>query len=307
MPSHKTAAYSLTVVLLSSVFPLSAREWTDSSGKHKQQAELVTVDGELVVLKKNDGRLVTVPKSHLSKKDLEFIDSQTAKEEMKTFSVDEPVWKLENGRVIHGRVVEYKRVNVPYELDKNGLKILDKRWEKLNDWQKEIAMAIVSHETEIKVEDQKQLIEIVAKQPNKTLTVLVEGVVIESKDGERFATPFFLFSERDLKILKPGWTSWMEAEEKAAAEDKETMQRQQSTMLRSVAKEYQRTQDALLQIQMLQYASQWFDLWEVQLETPNAVKSVVIAARDSLTAQEIAAQQNPGWAIGAVRALNRRW
>ncbi len=38
--------------------PAQAREWTDSTGKHKQLADLVDFDDRTAILKKADGRLV---------------------------------------------------------------------------------------------------------------------------------------------------------------------------------------------------------------------------------------------------------
>jgi hypothetical protein len=49
--------------------PSWARKWTDSSGKFSVEAELVEVKGDKVVLKKTDGKTVTLPVARLSETD----------------------------------------------------------------------------------------------------------------------------------------------------------------------------------------------------------------------------------------------
>jgi len=55
-----------------------AREWTDSSGTHKVEAELVKLDGDVVHLKKADGAIVKVPLNKLCEDDRKLVRQQTA-------------------------------------------------------------------------------------------------------------------------------------------------------------------------------------------------------------------------------------
>jgi len=50
-----------------------AREWTDSTGQHKVEAELVEVKNGQAVLKRSDGQTIAVPLVRLSTPDREFI------------------------------------------------------------------------------------------------------------------------------------------------------------------------------------------------------------------------------------------
>ena len=68
----------LVVLCLLSLRPANARQWTDSSGNHKIEAELVKVDGEVVHLKKSDGAIVKVPLNKLCLGDRRFIQEQLA-------------------------------------------------------------------------------------------------------------------------------------------------------------------------------------------------------------------------------------
>ena len=67
----------LVVFCLLSLRPALAREWTDSSGTHKIEAELVKLDGEVVHLKKPDGAIVKIPLSKLCEDDRKLIQQQS--------------------------------------------------------------------------------------------------------------------------------------------------------------------------------------------------------------------------------------
>ena len=68
----------LVVFCLFSLRPALAREWTDSSGTHKVEAELVKLDGEVVHLKKTDSTIVKVSLNKLSTEDQAFVRQQVA-------------------------------------------------------------------------------------------------------------------------------------------------------------------------------------------------------------------------------------
>ena len=63
----------LVVFCLPSLWPVHAREWTDNSGTHKIEADLVKLDDQLVVLKKSDGKVLSVPLTRLSDADHRFL------------------------------------------------------------------------------------------------------------------------------------------------------------------------------------------------------------------------------------------
>ncbi|MGE3779793.1 MAG: c-type cytochrome domain-containing protein, partial [Pirellulaceae bacterium] len=58
--------------------PVLAREWTDSTGKFRVQADLVAVRGENVILEREDGKILTIPIERLSVADREFLKSPPA-------------------------------------------------------------------------------------------------------------------------------------------------------------------------------------------------------------------------------------
>lgn len=68
-------SFVLAAILLAGICPatLDAREWTDSSGKYRVEAELVVVKDGKVYLEKATGRIVGVPLTRMSKEDLRHL------------------------------------------------------------------------------------------------------------------------------------------------------------------------------------------------------------------------------------------
>jgi Leucine-rich repeat (LRR) protein len=63
-------------LLLSPAHPIWARQWTDNTGKHSIEAELVEVKDGMAVLKKSGGKTVDVPLNRLSTADRIYIQSR---------------------------------------------------------------------------------------------------------------------------------------------------------------------------------------------------------------------------------------
>ena len=75
---HRLVLSVVIVTCLLSLRPVLAREWTDNSGTHEVEAELVKLDGDTVYLKKTDGAVTKVPLSKLCEDDRKFVRQQTA-------------------------------------------------------------------------------------------------------------------------------------------------------------------------------------------------------------------------------------
>lgn len=84
-----------------------AREWTDSSGRVKQEGDLVDFDDRIVVIKKASGRLVAVEIEDLSKADRDYLASSEAKDLVDKAASEDRTWTLADGEKVTGRVVEY--------------------------------------------------------------------------------------------------------------------------------------------------------------------------------------------------------
>ena len=77
-------AVGLSAILF--CLPLSARTWTDASGKYKVEAELLKVESDRIQLKKANGVEIWVPMTRLSKADQGFVKLQSAKKPAETAS-----------------------------------------------------------------------------------------------------------------------------------------------------------------------------------------------------------------------------
>ena len=277
------------------------REWTDSTGKFKQEGDLVDFDGHLVVLKKGSGQLVALAVDKLSKKDQEFLASKPAKEEMKACSeCKDRTWTMKNGTTVKGKVLKYGRRDVTITRKDSKLLANDIPWSDLDDWRKYALLQVVSQGEGKEFKTEKQVESLLVAQKGKPLVYPVAGVMLELETGEPFPAPFFLFSEKDLTVLEPGWKAWL------AAEKDEQTKEDESTMLRNLANEYQKNKAIEHRIQLLRAASDWFDLWEVVVTANGQMARVVVPARDSLTAEMLALKKYPGAGILSTRILSRR-
>jgi hypothetical protein len=138
---------------------------------------------------------------------------------------------------------------------------------------------------------------------------------MELPNGEEYGIPFFFFKDTELKVLEPQWDEWLAANQ-AAKQDEET-KRQQSLYLQSQAAAYQQSveqnqayqqemmQIARMQLQMQAVAAGVFSMWEVYLYPPPGAAaypiSVVVNARNSFDAANIASANNPGYIVGPIR------
>jgi hypothetical protein len=287
-------------VLMGSAGECPAREWVDATGKFRQEADLVDFDDRIAVLKKGSGRLVAVEIEDLSKDDREYLASAEAKETVAKETSDNRTWVLVDGTKIKGRVAKYGKGELSIVRRNDRLFVNDRPAEDLGEVQRAILPPIVAHLSEKPIKNWEEIKSLVVANRG-TLTYPVEGVQLQPDNEEPVIVPFFMFNKRDLAVLEPGWQEWL------AAQEDEYRQQEQSTMLRSLANEYQKQQKIDHRIQMLRLASEWFDLWEVELIAPNgAVSFVEVPARNSIQAQEMAYKNCPTCEIGATRRVPRR-
>lgn len=75
---YRIVILAILITLCLPVTPLTARQWTDSSGVFTVEAELVEVSGDSVRLRKPDGQLVTLPLERLCAADRDYVRSAGA-------------------------------------------------------------------------------------------------------------------------------------------------------------------------------------------------------------------------------------
>ncbi|MGV3485173.1 MAG: SHD1 domain-containing protein [Planctomycetaceae bacterium] len=281
----------------------TAREWTDSSGHYKVEAELIGFNDKVVVLKKQNDDLISIPLEQLSTEDQDFLKSKDA-------AIEDGIqtWTTRHGLKVRGRVLEYAQKDVTVQRRRGRIYVNDRLFDNLPGIYKEMVLQIVSHFENITIEDKKGLESWTLKLKGAPKTFACEGVLLELESGDLYGVPFFFFSEDDRNVLEPGWERWL------AAKNDSQSQQQHSFELEAQASAYQRDRETQrqtmqLQLQLQAYDAGLFDLWEVvmrPMSPQNAPMLVVVPARDSRQASSEAQRRYPGYAVGAISKVRRR-
>lgn len=297
------------------VQPLLAREWADRSGNYKLQGTLVGYDDREVVIQLDDAKalhgnqLVAIQRQDLSEADSKFLAEAEASATDRNLQTAQ-TWTMKNGLTVVGRVVDFVKRDVTLQRRRGKIYVNDKLYANLPEVYRRIVLRVVEHFEGTKVEDAKALDQWVRTLKGQPKTFNCEGVILELNNGDEYGVPFFLFSDRDLAILKPNWEQWLAAKDAAA-------QQEHSLYLQSQAETYQReqaeqaaaqTQIAIAQLQMLAVATGAVNLWEVYLQPgPGTVGypiAVVVPAPNSAAAAAAALERNPGYVAGPVRRVS---
>ncbi len=80
-----------SIFVLGAEIDVSAREWSDTSGKFRTQAEFVAARNGKVILEKADGSIITIPLEKLSAADQAYVRSQTGDKPAPVATRPEPV------------------------------------------------------------------------------------------------------------------------------------------------------------------------------------------------------------------------
>jgi len=292
------------IVLCTCISPAAARQWTDATGKYHQEAELVEFDGHLVVLKKAQGRLVAVPLNSLSAADQEYLKSKQAKDDISGAASKDRTWTLTDGKKFTGQVLKFGKKDITISRKLAKLYVNGKAYSELSEWRQFLVPQLVSHEEGKEYKNDDAIQDLIAARKGADLVYPVEGVMFELESGEQVPVPIWMLSTRDRKVIEPEWNAWAAAEKEQ--ELKEQHQQEESTMARAKANEYQKNQEAQLQLQYLQLASQWFDLWQVAATAPDGTTTwITVPARDSREAQIAAHNQCPNCNLGATRMITK--
>lgn len=296
-----------------------AREWTDKTGSYKFYGSLIAFDDHQVVLKLDEGQriqgheLLAIERKDLSQEDLEYLASKEAIDTVQSLEGTQ-TWTMKNGSKVVARVVDFGRKQVTIQSRRSKIYVNDKAFANLPEIYQQIIPRIVENFEGVAFETSKDFERWVRSLNGKPRTYQCEGVLMEMENGDEYGIPFFLFSDQDLKVLQPGWEQWL------AAEEDQERQRRHALYLQSLASNYQQNlakqielqnQIGIAQLQMLAVASGAVDLWEVYLQ-PGARGmgypiAVVVAASNSQLAAQEALSRNPGYVVGPIRRLSRRF
>lgn len=294
----------------------AAREWSDSTGRIKIEGDYFASSSDTVVVKKRNGSLVAFQIVQLSEADQEFVaEKKKAAEADATGTqpaLDEfQTWTSRKGFEIRGRVLAFGKREVTIRRVAGIVNVNGTAFSRLNTFYQQIVPMIVAQYADSSVQTIQDVERWLRAQNGNPAPFTVEGVLMKLEDGSELAVPFFLFSEKDLAVLNPGWEQWKA--EQASASDRE----REDFLMRTQAESYQRQKEAdiashqiqMMQLEMLAVNAGVISIWEVMLRPAPGVfareTSVMVPAQNSLQAEQMALQRFPGFVTVGVRRVNR--
>ncbi len=291
-------------------------EWSDSTGNYKVAGTLIAMDAMEIVIKLDKGtkghELLAIPIENLSESDRKYVESIEAANKIKVEG-DKQTWTFKNGLTVLGKIVDFAQRDVTIQRRRGKVYVNDHQFENLPEVYRRLVPKIVEHFEQKSFKDEREFMAWVTQLRAEPRTYKCEGVMLELASGDEYAIPFFVFSDKDAKLLKPAWDKWIAArdDERSQVES----QRQHALYLQSQAAAYQQQQSEMMQIARLQLqltavAAGVVDVWEVYLYPPPDSyaypMSVVVYANNSLAASDIAMQNNPGYTVGPIRKIAGR-
>jgi hypothetical protein len=303
--SIAVAAWAAVVII-----PLTAeaRVWTDASGQYTLDAELVTFNDRTVILQRPDHEMVAIPIEKLSEADREFLKSDEASNLARKGDKPLQTWTLVDGTKLVGRIVEFTQRDMTLQRRRGRIYVNDRVFENLPEFYQKLIPQIVAQSERLQRADRASLEAWLVRQRGQPRTIHLEGVVLEAENGDEYGVPFSMFSDEDVKLLKPRWSDW----QTAAGKKDYQQQEDHAFLLRSLAAARQRDQLVKREIAQLQLGLQAVQagvtsLWEVTLYPAPGRNGrplwVVMLGRNSRQATEAALQRNPGYVAGPVRRV----
>mgnify|MGYP000953377013 CR=1 FL=1 len=300
----------LAVAWLSLFATAIARVWTDETGNYRLQANLVGFNDKTVILQREDHQLLAVPLETLSANDRAYLGSRAAEDQVRRSVEAKQTWTMDSGMILVGKVVDYARREVTIQQRRGKTYVNDRPLENLPEIYQKLLPKVVSHFEKTDIADRRALNAWAMKLRGQARTFPCEGVILELENGDEYGIPFFCFSPEAQKVLQPGWDRWRMSEPDREKKEQETF------LLQKQAEAYQQDrlinqQIAVMQLQMQGYQAGLFDLWEVRLFPGPGISSpplsVVVPGRDSRAATAEALRRNPGFVLGAVARVPRKY
>ncbi len=297
------------LVLVASVTSVAdAREWTDVTGTYTIEADLIGFDDESVILQRANKELGSFPIAKLSKKDLAYLKSKQATEAHANHLDKMQTWTTKKGLKLIGKIVDYAHREISLQRRRGNTYVDNTVFGNLPEFYQSMLPDVVEHFESIKLKDKVDLEVWVRSLRGQSRTYHLDGVVLQLENGDEYGVPFFLFTEKDQQILKPGWEAWQADHGDFEKSDDHAFR------LQSMAAAYHEDQHINQQIAIMNLNLQAINAgltsaWEVTLYPGPGnnyqPRWVIMLARDSLTATDLALRQNPGFYAGPVRRVSR--
>lgn len=292
-----------------------AREWVDITGNVKINGTMIASDDKEVVIKldkKRDGHeLLAVEIEQLSQNDRDYLSSEEARQALQSES-EKQAWELNSGLKVYGKLVGFVKDEVNIQRKRGRIYINDRVLENLPEVYQKMLPKLVAIQEDKKIETHADFVKWVTAQKGRLVTYHVEAITLEFPNGDEYDIPLAFLSPSSTKVLRPAYEQWVALEKDASDRDEKYVEqkRQRDLYLQSRAAaintQQQMMEIARLNLVMNSVSAGATNLWEVALYPPQNYYSaypllVVVPARDSATASNIAMQQHPGFVAGPVR------
>lgn len=285
-----------------------ARTWTSLKGDFKLEGDLIASNETTAILKRSgSGRLAAVELNELSVSDRQYVRAQASDLKTSQSDQDMQVWTSKSGLKIRGKVLAFGKQDFTLEKLRGVATLNGKAFSTLDPLHQSIALRVLSVLEHVKIDSEADLNQFTKQLGGKPKTYPLEGVLMKLQSGDEIAVPFFLFSERDLNVLKPGWEEWLQSQESDAERERQNLMMRTEAMhhQQAMANEMQRQQMEILKFNMLAAQTGLTSIWEVGLKPAPGVYgrpiSVMVTARNSQIATQMVLPNYPGYQLIGVR------
>ncbi|TWT79842.1 hypothetical protein CA13_12490 [Planctomycetes bacterium CA13] len=301
--------FALVIYPLAASPLATARQWSSRDGNYKLEADLVAFNDTTIVLKRENGDLVGVERNELSDADQAFVGSDDTSSAIKKSAEQMQTWTSADGMQVRGRVLAYGRSTMKVNRKLGKVYINDVAFDQFAPLHQRLVLRILSELENQTLENRKQLQAWAMGLGANVKEHPLQGVLMELESGDKLALPFFLFAQEDLKVLKPGWESWLENEQDSVASQRESLYMQAEAMQYQQQEEHREElrRIEMLKLTMMANATGLIKIWEVGLQPMGGNNwrrtSVIIPAQNSAQASQIAMQNYPGFKIYGIRKV----
>ncbi|MFZ5831099.1 MAG: SHD1 domain-containing protein [Planctomycetota bacterium] len=306
---------AVQLVLASASAADEVRTWTDNTGQEKVEASFIAADDTTAVLKDRDGKLSSVPLSHLSADDQAYIETRRqARTDAGGAETQVRSWTLNDGETVRGRVVDYYRRPIVLERSDDGFTIDGQSYASFQGEHQHLILKTLSDKTDRTFRSPFDVNRWLAEQPGGRLEVTGRGVYLQTPDDLKLAVPFALFGEADRQFLEPGYEQWLAGSSPPAAEGTgepvaapseadQALSQQASLYLRARSQlEEKERKTNIVRNQLVIQSAFGISQWRVQLWP--GPRTVVVPGRTSQDARRAAMARFPGARVGAIARIS---
>lgn len=292
--------------------------WTDQSGKFQVTGTLVAFNSDIAIIKTEEDWL-SMPVGELSQESREYLESEEGRAVHS--NADWQKWTLKGGLQFVGRLVSHDSRDITLQRRRGKLYLDDRPVENLPAVYQKMLPTVIGQWEGQELKDSPAAEDWLYKRYGyRPKTYHCDGVRMTLETGDEYVFPYVLFADTDRKFLEKG------GEEYRAATAEQQQNQALYTQVR--ADEYQKAKQAealadaqrnqqlqeelqikQVQLGLLGTAAGVTDIWQVAMIPPDgsfySQQLVVVPARDSRQASQLASAKFPGYRVGAVQKLNR--